>query len=269
MCELRRITASAAGGRQERALGGATSYETSQTVTCTNAHYLRQALIGLEVKDWKTIHQVMNRDIRPGLGSGPPIAKAAIDMALHDLIGATEQRNLAELWYSAPDPGLKLSSLVSTASPEEAAHKVAYAAENGYEAVDVKIGLDPERDLAIVEAVKSEAPGLHLQVDTNQAYNLPQAVKLAKQMERIGVDVFEEPLAANQLHGHAELRRKTALPIALDESAWTPGDLMQAIRTEACDIVVIKVTKIGGLSRANRCGGVGLRCRAGTARGAG
>lgn len=230
------------------------SYETLQTVTSTISRYLRPALIGLEAKDWRTIQRVMNRDIRPGLGSGQPIAKAAIDMALHDLVGAAEGRNLAELWYSAPIPGLKLSYLISTASPEEAARKAAYAAANGYEAVDVKIGLDPKRDLEIVEAVKSEAPGLYFRVDANQAYNLPQAVKLAKQMERIGVDVFEQPLPANQLHGHAELRRKTALPIALDESVWTPGDLMQAIRTEACDTVVIKVTKMGGLAGAKRCG---------------
>ncbi|WP_259391791.1 hypothetical protein [Paenibacillus thiaminolyticus] len=43
------------------------------------------------------IHRVMNRDIRPGLGSCQPIAKAVIDMAPHDLLGAAEQRNLAEL----------------------------------------------------------------------------------------------------------------------------------------------------------------------------
>ncbi|CAH8242879.1 hypothetical protein WJ0W_000088 [Paenibacillus melissococcoides] len=96
------------------------SYETLQTVTSTIDRYLRPALIGLEARDWKTIHRVMNRKIRPGPGSGQPIAKAAIDMALHDLIGAAEQRNLAELWYSAPNPELKLSYLISTASPEEA-----------------------------------------------------------------------------------------------------------------------------------------------------
>jgi L-alanine-DL-glutamate epimerase-like enolase superfamily enzyme len=66
--------------------------------------------------------------------------------------------------------------------------------------------------------------------------------------------VFEQPLKANHLHGHAELRRKTVIPIALDESIWTASDLIQAIRQEACDMVVIKVTKMGGLKEAKLCG---------------
>ncbi|NGP61543.1 hypothetical protein FLT15_25305 [Paenibacillus thiaminolyticus] len=68
-----------------------------QTVTNMSERYLRPALIGLEAKDWRTMYRVMNRDIRPGLGSGQPIAKAAIEMALHDLSGAGHRmRSFAE-----------------------------------------------------------------------------------------------------------------------------------------------------------------------------
>ncbi|MDG0872181.1 hypothetical protein L5D93_06560 [Paenibacillus thiaminolyticus] len=68
-----------------------------QTVTNTSERYLRPAMSVLEAKDWKTMYRVMNRDIRPGLGSGQPIAKAAIDMALHDMIGAGHRmRSFAE-----------------------------------------------------------------------------------------------------------------------------------------------------------------------------
>ncbi|GIQ66321.1 mandelate racemase [Paenibacillus cisolokensis] len=230
------------------------SYETLETVSSTIKDYLRPLLLGMEATDLRSIHAAMNREIRAGLGSGQPIAKAAIDTALHDLIGNAFGMPLAQMWHGSPAAGIKLSYLISTASPEEAAAKAAYARENGYEGVDVKIGLDPQQDIAILEAVKAAAPDLFFRVDANQAYNLPQAVALAKQMERIGVDVFEQPLPANNLHGHAELRKKTTIPIALDESIWTPGDVMQAIRLEACDTIVVKLTKMGGLSGAKLCG---------------
>jgi muconate cycloisomerase len=230
------------------------SYETQETVASTIERYLKPALLGADVVDLQTVHSIMNREIKPVYGSGQPIAKAAVDMALHDLIGSANGQRLADMWFCGFRPEISLSYLISTADPAEAERKATEAKRKGYRGVDVKLGLDPAADLDILEAVKGAAPELFFRVDANQAYSLPQAVKLARRMERMGIDVFEQPLKANELAAHAELRRKTSLPIALDESIWTAGDLVQAIRVEACDAVVVKVTKMGGLSGAKRCG---------------
>ncbi|GGD94343.1 mandelate racemase/muconate lactonizing enzyme family protein [Paenibacillus nasutitermitis] len=232
------------------------SYETLETVTSTLTNYLRPALLGANVTDLCTIHSIMNKEIKAGPGSGQPIAKAAVDMAVLDLIGSASGKTLSELWFSAPKTTTQLSYLISTSSPEEAERKALYAKSKQYKGLDVKIGIDPSRDIEILDAVKSAAPDLFLRVDANQAYNVQQAVKLAKRMEQIGIDVLEQPLKANDLFGHAELRRKTCIPIALDESIWTAGDLVQAVRAEACDTVVIKLTKMGGLTGAKLCGDI-------------
>ncbi|WP_337913929.1 mandelate racemase/muconate lactonizing enzyme family protein [Cohnella zeiphila] len=230
------------------------SYETPETVASTIDRYLKPALLGMDAVDLQAVHSIMNREIKPGYGSGQPIAKAAVDMALHDLIGCATGRRLADMWFAGFRPGISLSYLISTPDPAEAERKASDAKRKGYRGVDVKLGLDPAADADILEAVKGAAPDLFFRADANQAYTLQQAVKLAKRMERLGVDVFEQPLRANDLFGHAELRRKTSVPVALDESIWTAGDLVQAIRAEACDTVVVKVTKMGGLSGAKRCG---------------
>ena len=73
-------------------------------------------------------------------------------------------------------------------------------------------------------------------------------------MEAIGVDVFEQPLPADDLLGHARLRARAGIPIALDESVWSPRDVVNAVRTEAADTVVIKTSKMGGLYYARLCG---------------
>lgn len=230
------------------------SYETPESVCSAVSDYLRPVLLGQRADDLPAVHRMMNRELAGSLHPGQPIAKAAVDTALHDLIARSYGLPVAALWQSGSSLPVRLSYLISTDSPEEAARKAREAVAEGYTGVDVKIGLNPANDLDIVAAVKQEAPKLFFRVDANQAYRLTQAVQLAKGLERIGVDVLEQPLPANQLHAHAELRRKVSIPIALDESVWSPSGVLEALRSEACDTIVIKLTKMGGLRGAKLCG---------------
>jgi muconate cycloisomerase len=226
------------------------SYETIESVISTIQNYFKPVIMGVQSENLDQIHTALNQQIK----NGQPIAKAAIDMALYDLIGQQNKKSLARLWFSEPKANIELSYLISTNSPDEAAEKAKYALVNGYKGVDVKIGFNLKQDMEIAEAVKHTAPNLYFRVDANQGYTFSSAVKAADYLGQLGVDVFEQPLKSTDLIGHAQLRKKVSIPIALDESIWTPADLMQAIRLEACDTAVIKLTKMGGLTGARRCG---------------
>jgi L-Ala-D/L-Glu epimerase len=230
------------------------SYETPETVIAAIESYWKPRLLDQGAEDINRLHRLMDKELAGSMHPGHPIARAAVDTALHDLLAQSRQLPLAALWQSVPASPLYLSYLISTDSPAQAAQKAREAKAQGYRGVDVKIGLHKLRDVEILEAVKQEAPDLFFRVDANQAYTLKQAAALARQMERIGVDVFEQPMPAGQLTAHRELRGKTSIPIALDESIWSPSGLLEAIRTEACDTVVIKLTKMGGLRNAKLCG---------------
>ncbi|MEH7382295.1 mandelate racemase/muconate lactonizing enzyme family protein [Bacillus sp. JJ1533] len=230
------------------------SYETIETVVSTIQKYIKPLLIGKKADDLTTIHEIMDKEISSGISMGQPICKAAVDMALYDLIGKSSNKTLSELWLGKPKGHIDLSFLISTRNIDEAAKKARFARENGFKAVDVKIGFNVDFDMEVLEAVKAEAPNLFFRVDANQGYTLPEAIKAGRKMENIGVDVFEQPLKANDLLGHRELRRKTFVPIALDESIWSPSDVLQAIRLEACDYAVIKLTKMGGITGSKLAG---------------
>lgn len=236
------------------------SYETPESVASVIHRYWKPVLIGRRADDLPGLHRQMAKETAGSLHPGHPIARAAVDTALHDLIARSLRVPLPGLWQTAPEGELSLSYLISTGDPEEAALLARTAKEQGFKGVDVKIGLNPARDVEILEAVKKEAPGLFYRVDANQAYTLDQAVKVAAHLGRIGVDVFEQPLPAGQLTAHSELRRKSPVPIALDESVWSPAGLMEAVRHEACDYAVIKLTKLGGLYGAKRCGELAREC---------
>ncbi|SDQ15565.1 mandelate racemase/muconate lactonizing enzyme family protein [Virgibacillus salinus] len=230
------------------------SYETLETVVSTIQNYFAESLMGMELVNLEEIHSVMDQQISSGITRGQPIAKAAIDMAVMDAVGKSSKQPLAHVWLSPQQRKIALSYLISVTNVEDAAKKARIAKDQGYTGVDVKIGLNPEKDIEIIRAVKEIMPEVYFRVDANQAYRLKEAMRLSREMEEVGVNVFEQPLAAGDLLGHAKLREFTTIPIALDESIWTPEDVVRAIRLEACDAIVIKVTKMSGISRAKRCG---------------
>lgn len=230
------------------------SYETIESVVSTIQNYFVDELKGLNVLETKKIHQVMDGQIASGLTRGQPIAKAAIDMAFMDAAAKSINLPLSRLWLTEPMDKIKLSYLISVNNVAEAEEKAEIAKREGYSGVDVKIGINPKQDVEILKTIKNIVPDMFFRVDANQAYQLKEAMQLCKEMEAIGIDVFEQPLSANDLQGHAKLRAFTTIPIALDESVWTPEDVIRAIQMDACDTIVIKVTKMGGLSKAMECG---------------
>jgi muconate cycloisomerase len=194
------------------------SYETLESVVTTLRGYLAPAVQGLSLFDLDGAHARMHSDIAPGVTLGQPIAKSALDMALHDLAGRTLDVSLPQLWGIQRRDAIELSYLVSASTAEEAHHAVTAARELGYRGVKVKIGLYPHLDPAILRAAKEAAGGLFIWADANQAYAPAEALTLARTCERLGIDVLEQPIAANNLSGLRRLAAAADIPIALDES---------------------------------------------------
>jgi L-Ala-D/L-Glu epimerase len=240
------------------------SYETEESVISTLRGYLAPILLGLDPADIEGIHDRMDTDIAPGLAHGQPIAKCAVDMALHDLHARQLGVNIRRLFGSTGGTPVDITWIVSDQTPEGAARLTSEAIANGYRGVKVKTGFSPELDEAILEAVRDTGPELFIWADANQGYTMAQARYAARSAARIGIQVLEQPLRANDLHGHRKLVEISEVPIALDESIWGPTELIQAIRMDALDILVIKLSKMAGIHRARQCAEIaraaGIEC---------
>ncbi len=228
------------------------SYETEESVLTTIRGYLAPALLGHNVFDLAGLHHTMHTEIAPGLTVGQPIAKSAVDMAVHDLICRHLGIGLRDLLGSQGTPTLPISWLVSTTDPAEAARIATTATAQGYTGLKVKVGVQVEHDLELLAAVKRAAPAAYLWADANGSYSVSQAQRLARGMVSVGVDVLEQPLPANDLAGLRRLRSSTDLPLALDESICSGLDFVAALRQEALDVLVVKVCKMGGLYPSRR-----------------
>ncbi len=229
--------------------------ETLESVVSAVTRYFAPAWRGMATDDLRELSRRLDQEIRGVAGPGQAVAKAGMATAAHDLLARQRNLRLSALWGTKAAGPVALSYLISTDTVEAAERMAETALAEGYRGLDIKIGRHLDRDLELVAAVAAKASGCcFLRVDANQGYSVGEAKRAARRLGQIGVDVFEQPLPAALLSGLAEVRRTSDLPIALDESICTARGLLEAIRREAVDAVVVKVTKSGGLGEAKLIG---------------
>jgi L-Ala-D/L-Glu epimerase len=175
-----------------------------------------------------------------------PSAKAAVDLALHDLVGKVAGRPLWQLWGLDP-PRTPVSSFsIGLAEPDEMARKAREAA--AFPILKIKLGTP--RDLEIMAAIHAAVPGHRLVVDANAAWTPKQAVRRIEALAAYPIDFVEQPVAAADLDGLHYVRERSPFPIIADESCATEEDVA---RLAGCvDGINVKLMKCGGLYRARQ-----------------
>ncbi|MGI6454523.1 MAG: mandelate racemase/muconate lactonizing enzyme family protein [bacterium] len=228
------------------------TYETIESVTHTIRHYFTPAIRGMDPFDLHSIHEVMNQLIRPGFTTGMPIAKAGVDIALHDLCGKALGAPLSRLWGRRSGGELTLSWTLNPATMNDLDRMIDEGLARGFQNFNVKVAPDLKVDIELCSRVKARIPDGFLWADANCGYDLASALKAAPKLADSGVDVLEAPLPPHQISGYKRLRQQGALPILMDEGIISPVDLMELIRLDALDGVAMKPARCGGLTSARR-----------------
>ena len=228
------------------------SYETLETVTATIRHYLAPELVGRDPADIAGAHELMNRSIAPGFSTGQPIAKAGIDLALHDLAGRRAGKPVRALWGRPASAPLALSWTVNPRTLDEIDGLVDEGKQRGYRHFNVKVAPDVAFDVALCRRVRALAPDGFLWADANGGYEPEAALAAAPKLADAGVAVFEQPLRPNRIAGYQALRKQRALPILMDEGVVSPIELAEFIQLGMLDGVAMKPARCGGLLAAKR-----------------
>lgn len=228
------------------------SYETPESVVSTIERYLAPALAGHDPFDIAGAHAAMNRAIAPSFSTGMPIAKAGIDLALHDLCGRMRGQSMPEMWGRKPLDRIRLSWTVNTTSLDEVDKLVAQGRKRGYEDFNTKVAPDAAFDVKLCARVRALAPKAFLWADANGGYDLATALEALPKLKQAGVDVIEQPVAANRLTAIRTLRRLNALPVVLDEGVVSAADLDEFIALGLLDGVAMKPARTGGLWDARK-----------------
>jgi L-alanine-DL-glutamate epimerase-like enolase superfamily enzyme len=223
------------------------SYETPESVITTITKYLTPAIQGMDESDLGEIHKKMNTVIAPGVQIGQPIAKSAVDIALHDLLCKKRGISLQAYLGSTAVRQIKLGYVITASTVEEAVRQAEEGVNKGYHGFKIKTGIHPHLDMDIVREVALIGREKYIWVDANQGWDMETTLELSKQMAKLGVHIIEQPFAANDLTGYQKAVAHSEIPIALDESIYTATDLVQFITLKAIGGLVLKVCRVGGI----------------------
>ena len=177
---------------------------------------------------------------------GNQAARAALDGALHDLVGKLLGQPVWRLLGLLP-AGPPTSWTVWLGDPDDMARR-AEAVGDRFRRLKLKLGGRDGLDVERVRAVRA-VTGLPLQVDVNEYWELDEAVEAVGELAGLGVDYVEQPLPAGDPGGE-RLKRESPLPIYLDEDCHTLADVPAC--AERGHGINIKLAKSGGLREAVR-----------------
>jgi len=194
-------------------------------------------------------------------------ARAAVDMALYDIIGKAQNRPVYEVLGGAYRTEFEMLTNLYEDTPEEKAKACQESVRKGFRGLKIKVGdilltrgwsienLRKEKD-KLIAALEAVPPDIYIDADANQSW---QSAKIAANIvEDLLQDKYypnlslEQPLHYLDISGHSYLRRSVKVPIILDESVLSPEAMLQIAKNDAADRIVLKLNRVGGFWPARK-----------------
>ena len=200
-------------------------------------------LIGADPLNIGSVNRIMDAALR-----GHPYAKAPIDIACWDLLGKVTSQPIYTLLGGAAQKDIVLYRAISQESPDQMAAKInGYAAE-GYTKFQLKVGGDANDDIERIHATREALDPSHLLVaDANTGWEKHQAARVVGAVANLDIYIEQPCLTYEEC---TSIRNRTSLPFILDEVIDGPGTLVRGLAEDAMDVINLKISKVGGLTRA-------------------
>lgn len=229
------------------------TYETTETIVSTLRRYLAPVVAGIPLWDFDGLHRAMDRAISPGVTTGSPLAKAAIDIAANDALGHALGMPVHQLLGGRQRDTFELSWMISVSEPAGARQLAQDGLAAGYNVFDVKVGMHGEAgDLELVRQTRDIVGDRVIQVDANRGYSLAAARRQADRFADLGVTLFEQPLDGFNLSNYRTLCAASPVEIGIDESLRSVADLIEYVRADAIHAAVAKLQRNSGFHRSRQ-----------------
>jgi L-alanine-DL-glutamate epimerase-like enolase superfamily enzyme len=202
-------------------------------------------LIGLDPRELATLNCRMDAALK-----GHPYVKSGIDMACWDILGKATGLPVCVLLGGRFGEKIRLYRAISQESPEQMAKKVASYRAEGYTRFQLKVGGDPDIDIERIRAVRALLPPTdRLVADANTGWTQHEAMRVVRAVSDIDVYIEQPCLTYEEC---LAVRRHTNHPFVLDENIDSLDMLLRAKADLAMDVVNLKISKLGGLTRTRQ-----------------
>ena len=173
-------------------------------------------------------------------------AKGAVDIALYDIMGKISNVPCYKMLGSWTNR-IRMCWCVNLNPMTEMVREAQEMIENyGFEALKLKVGIDPDKDIVMVREMRKEVGDrISIYVDANQGYDPFTAVKVLRKLTEYGIILIEEPCPISDKKGRKLVSQKVDIPLMGDESCITPSDVMREIELDSLRVVSIKTARTG------------------------
>jgi len=202
-------------------------------------------LIGEDPTQLGKLNGLMDRALK-----GHPYAKSALDMACWDILGQVAGQPVCNLLGGRYGDDFVLYRAISQQEPDAMAGNVAGYRDEGYRRFQLKVGGDPDTDIERIHAVAAKMqPGDKLIADANTGWLMHEAARVVRAVRDVDVYIEQPCLSYEEC---LSIRRRTDHPFVMDESIDGMEVLLRGHADAAMDVVNIKISKFGGLTKARQ-----------------
>jgi L-Ala-D/L-Glu epimerase len=209
---------------------------------------IRPQLIRQNLLESEHVFHLLNQSM-----VGNSSAKAAVDMALYDLLAKRCDLPLYQL-LGGYKKQIETDYTVSVNGPEEMGDDAVEYVRQGFTILKIKVGKDDiARDVERIQEIRRRVGSeIKIRLDANQGWEAKKAIRSIRKMEDMGLDIelVEQPVKANDLAGLKAVTEAVDTPIMADESIFTPMQAFEIIRHRAADLLNLKLMKTGGIYKA-------------------
>jgi L-alanine-DL-glutamate epimerase-like enolase superfamily enzyme len=188
-------------------------------------------------------------------GRRTAVVLAGIEMALWDLLGKALGAPVYQLLGGAVRDELPFMYFLQRGEtqPSDLLEEAKQAVGDGFDTIYVKGGSDVEADVELLTRLRETLGGsVRLRLDLNEAWMPSTAVRTLRRLECLDLEFVEQPVRFSDLDQLARLRLATAVPIAANQSGWTPRDILDIVKLGAADVIVTDAHQEGGIGGFRR-----------------
>ncbi|UCF97551.1 MAG: dipeptide epimerase [Spirochaetaceae bacterium] len=179
-----------------------------------------------------------------------PSARAAVDMALYDILGKAAGLPLWQILGGYRD-SIRTSITIGIQSVDSTVEKARKWVGQGFTSLKIKGGVDVEEDVERVLKVREAVgPEIELRFDANQGFSVQQSIAFVESTASAELELLEQPVPRNQLEALENVTSRVSIPVMADESLMSLRDAFRLARGEMVDMVNIKLMKVGGIFEA-------------------
>jgi L-alanine-DL-glutamate epimerase-like enolase superfamily enzyme len=233
--------------------------ETPETAQHVIESILKSIVIGKELEDLARIRADIDHTL-----TGHPRAKSALESAMIDALARSYHIPLSVMLGGKYRSEIKVIKMVSVGDPEAMAQEAKELVSQGL-SLKLKVSGTFEKDLPRVAAVR-KVVGDHvfIKIDANEAYDAKNAIRLAKALADLGVEVFEQPVPRDQFDALWEVKKHSPIKIEADQSCRNFADAQMLIKNRMVDSINTGIAKVGSIGEVRRiaelCEANGIRC---------